>query len=363
MIGNRIKGFTFALILYVTCFFGTIFLCSPCLLILPFNRKLYHTLSDFFLQLWLGLCVFLIEKFCGIDIALHLKNVKNIHKLNANSIVVMNHRTRLDWLFYFCVLYRINGLNSIKVILKDALRKIPGPGWAMQFSFFMFFSRKWELDKMIITRFIDYYKLIEKNVMILIFPEGTNITKDTKHKSDKFANANNLPLYKNVLHPRVTGFSHLYTEMKRNNMIEAINDVTIIYEDKTPENESEFLKGEFPSRIHFLVDVTKLPSVPEGFNSEKWLLEKWASKEQILEEFYSHNTINETYSRNMKLDCWAEGLLYVYAAFWILTISLILYSIYAYFYIRLYFIVTVVLCVIANRYFDGIDSVIMKAFK
>ncbi len=45
-----------------------------------------------------------------------------------NSIIIMNHRTRLDWLFYFCVLYRYHGLNEIKIILKDSLKKIPGAG-------------------------------------------------------------------------------------------------------------------------------------------------------------------------------------------------------------------------------------------
>lgn len=91
-------------------------------------KKHISNLNQIYTLHFLYIYKFLIEKFCGIEISLYLKNVKNIRKLNVNSIIVMNHRTRLDWLFYFCVLYRINGLSSIKVILKQGLRKIPGPG-------------------------------------------------------------------------------------------------------------------------------------------------------------------------------------------------------------------------------------------
>jgi lysocardiolipin and lysophospholipid acyltransferase len=85
---------------------------------------------------------------------------------NQSAIVIMNHRTRLDWLFYFCILYRLNGLSNIKIILKDGLKKIPGAGWAMQTALFIFIKRKWSTDKEIFTKFINYYKQIEKKVFV-----------------------------------------------------------------------------------------------------------------------------------------------------------------------------------------------------
>lgn len=102
----------------------------------------------------------------------------------------MNHRTRLDWLFYFSVLYRSQALSKIKIILKDDLKKIPGPSkntfsyaksysyfinysfftlkldWAMQTALFIFIRRKWEADQIIMKRFLNYYKEIQKNVMV-----------------------------------------------------------------------------------------------------------------------------------------------------------------------------------------------------
>ena len=78
----------------------------------------------------------------------------------------MNHRTRLDWLFYFCILHRLNSLTKIKIVLKDGLKKVPGPGWAMQAALFIFIKRKWDLDQEIFNKFLNYYKQIEKKFTV-----------------------------------------------------------------------------------------------------------------------------------------------------------------------------------------------------
>lgn len=71
---------------------------------------------------------FLLERVGKIKIFLHKsKNDKEL-ELKKSAIVMMNHRTRLDWLFYFCILYRLGALSNIKIILKKGLDKIPGAG-------------------------------------------------------------------------------------------------------------------------------------------------------------------------------------------------------------------------------------------
>ena len=39
-------------------------------------------------------------------------------------------------------------------------------GWAMQTALFIFLKRKWDADKVILKRFLDYYKQIHKNVIV-----------------------------------------------------------------------------------------------------------------------------------------------------------------------------------------------------
>ena len=44
------------------------------------------------------------------------------------SLIIMNHRTRLDWLYFWSVLIRQSGVKTEKIILKSLLKKIPGAG-------------------------------------------------------------------------------------------------------------------------------------------------------------------------------------------------------------------------------------------
>lgn len=58
---------------------------------------------------------------------MHVSKI-NKYESKKSTIVVMNHRTRLDWLFYFCILYRLKAISKIKIILKESLKRISGPG-------------------------------------------------------------------------------------------------------------------------------------------------------------------------------------------------------------------------------------------
>lgn len=46
------------------------------------------------------------------------------------SLIIMNHRTRLDWLFFWNALFRIDPwlLTTEKISLKGILKYLPGAG-------------------------------------------------------------------------------------------------------------------------------------------------------------------------------------------------------------------------------------------
>ncbi len=44
------------------------------------------------------------------------------------NLLIMNHRTRLDWMYFWSVLVRQSGLKTEKIILKAPLKNIPGAG-------------------------------------------------------------------------------------------------------------------------------------------------------------------------------------------------------------------------------------------
>ena len=45
--------------------------------------------------------------------------------VKAPCLIIMNHRTRLDWLFLWCYLLQRGKLLNEKIILKDAIKRIP----------------------------------------------------------------------------------------------------------------------------------------------------------------------------------------------------------------------------------------------
>ena len=47
---------------------------------------------------------------------------------SENSIIILNHRCRLDWMFYWSVVARYGELHHEKIIMKHELKHIPGPG-------------------------------------------------------------------------------------------------------------------------------------------------------------------------------------------------------------------------------------------
>ena len=89
------------------------------------------------------------------------------------------------------------GTINISRILTLSLR-------AMQAAGFIFLERKWERDRPHIDSLLHYFNSPEMDepLILLLFPEGTDLTPNTKSKSDQFAEEKNLKKYDFVLHPR-----------------------------------------------------------------------------------------------------------------------------------------------------------------
>lgn len=48
------------------------------------------------------------------------------------ALIICNHRTRVDWMFLWCLCLRHGQLSGLKIVLKESLKGIPGFGWATQ---------------------------------------------------------------------------------------------------------------------------------------------------------------------------------------------------------------------------------------
>ncbi|CAD5116894.1 DgyrCDS5738 [Dimorphilus gyrociliatus] len=233
---------------------------------------------------WEYFCVALLEVFLGLKIVLSGDKINN----NERNLIIMNHRTRLDWMFFWCVLFRDSNIATEKIVLKQPLKYVPGAGWAMQAASYIFLKRKWEDDKSYITDILNYLSQINHKSQILIFPEGTDFCPNSSKRSDAFAAKNNLETYKYVLHPRTTGFVYFLQTMRKNKHLDALYDITVAYPDELCSNELSFAFGKRPKTVHFHIDrhlVENLRETDEELT--KWCQEKWREKEANLSAFYN----------------------------------------------------------------------------
>ncbi|CAJ0589516.1 unnamed protein product [Cylicocyclus nassatus] len=364
---GRLNGVIFVLLIFLTSFLGSIFMLFPLLPFAYYGKKFWRVCADRLVGYWLTFPASLVEYMFGTNF--HVTG--DLILRDKPAIIIMNHRTRLDWLFLWNALYKMDPLllTTEKISLKAPLKRIPGAGWAMGCGAFIFLERNFETDKSAISSAIEYYKESGNNYQLLLFPEGTDRSERNALQSHAFAKQNGLPQYDYLLHPRTTGFNYLLDIMRGSDYISNVYDVTVAYEDVIIDTELRLLKeGVFPKNVHFDVkkyDISEIPSDPE--KSAAWLKKLWHDKEHKLRKFY------EAEPHKRRLDPSGEGYVwpvktqglgyYIAFGFWIMVTAMWLHSIYSYNLIRLYILVVSIFYCYVLRKYNGIEFLVMKWFK
>lgn len=143
-------------------------------------------------------------------------------------VMMANHQLYTDWLYLWWIAYT-NGMHGrIHIILKESLRKIPFVGWGCQFYNFIFVARKWEEDKTRFEQHLDKLNTSGYPMWLLIFPEGTNLSKTTREASKRWADKNGLEDMKHQLLPRSTGLRFCLQKLRKTTPW--LYDCTIGYE-------------------------------------------------------------------------------------------------------------------------------------
>uniref|UniRef100_A0A1I7YPN3 PlsC domain-containing protein n=1 Tax=Steinernema glaseri TaxID=37863 RepID=A0A1I7YPN3_9BILA len=207
------------------------------------------------------------------------------------ALMIMNHRTRLDWLFYWNCLFRMDPwlLISEKITLKGILRFVPGAGWAMGSNAYLFLQRSFIEDKSRITKMLEYYAKTGDSYQVLLFPEGTDKCPIATARMIQFAEEKQLKQYEYVLHPKTGGFVLMVQKMRELGYIKYLYDVTVAYNDAIVQSEVDLIKlGATPKQVHFdvrKISIGDLPASDEGL--AQWLTALWKEKEERLRRFYT----------------------------------------------------------------------------
>ncbi|XP_043914832.1 lysocardiolipin acyltransferase 1 [Protopterus annectens] len=353
-----LKGVYFSILLFLGSFFGSIFMLGPFLPLMFVSPAWYRWITDRVVATWLTLPVAMLEMVFGARVVI----TGDGFIPGERSVIIMNHRTRLDWMFLWNCLLRYSYLRLEKICLKKSLKSIPGFGWAMQVASFIFIQRRWEQDKQHFEDMLDYFCDIREPLQLLIFPEGTDLTANTKVRSDEFAEKNGLQKFEYVLHPRTTGFTFVVERLRQGHNLDAIHDITVAYPLNIPQTEAHLLNGNFPKEIHFHVrryPVSVLPASTEELQT--WCQQRWQEKEEQLRCFYEGEKYFDV-SRCSKIPpCKSElRVLLVKCSsllFWTVFILSMFVLLYWSSLARWYFLFMMVIFVVQEKVFGGLEYI------
>ncbi|KAH3674720.1 hypothetical protein WICMUC_003080 [Wickerhamomyces mucosus] len=252
--------------------------------------------------------------------------------LPAKTLLFANHQIYTDWAFIWYFLHLAEVSNFIYIILKDSLKKIPILGYGMQNFEFIFLSRNWSTDKSIISESLskidangrgkgdilgfkkdtlnNWPKGIDETKIwpysLVLFPEGTNLSANTRSKTEIYAAKVGRPAFKHVLLPKITGLR--FSLLKLKDSIDDILDLTIGYSGVNPDEygqdiyrlEEILLNGKNPETVSIHIDSLKIDEIPIGKleyenpeeeakdikKFEDWVFERWSIKDQLMDNFY-----------------------------------------------------------------------------
>nr|XP_028580306.1 lysocardiolipin acyltransferase 1 isoform X1 [Podarcis muralis] len=350
------KGIYFVLTLFLGSFFGSIFMLGPLLPLMFFSPSWYRWITDRVVATWLTLPVALLEIVFGAKVVI----TGDGFIPGERSVIIMNHRTRMDWMFLWNCLLRYSYLRLEKICLKSSLKGIPGFGWAMQVAAFIFIHRRWEEDKNHFENMLDYFCDINEPLQLLIFPEGTDLTDNTKARSNEFAEKNGLQKYEYVLHPRTTGFTFIVERLRDGNNLDAIHDITVAYPQNIPQTEKHLLYGNFPKEIHFHVQRYPVQSLPTSREElQLWCQKRWEEKEERLRLFYEGKKYFDATGRSKIPPCKSEFRVMVVKCislfYWTSFTLAMFVLLYLYSFVRWYFVILVVIFVMQQKAFGGLE--------
>lgn len=154
-------------------------------------------------------------------------------------IMMANHQIYTDWLYLWWVAYTNKMHGHIYIILKESLKYIPLVGPGMMFYGFIFMARNWAKDK---SRLQHRLQVLNKSshggplsgsreldpMWLLIFPEGTNLSANTRNGSKKWADKQGIQDMRHQLLPRSTGLQFCLKELK--DTVDWVYDCTVAYE-------------------------------------------------------------------------------------------------------------------------------------
>lgn len=270
------------------------------------SRPLYRSWIKWTQELFTSLVVVISALVCPTTIVLS----GDLESLKKDRLILFaNHQIYTDWWYVWELAWARRLGGSLKIILKASLGKLPIFGWGMTAFEFIFLQRKWEADKETLLGNLERARKDARPLWLLLFPEGTNFSVDTKARSVAFAKKNDITqVPKHVLLPRSTGLLACISELKKDAYVQDLVDLTMGFTGVPPSDFAQdiytvprvFTQSIYPSQVHIHIQSYKLSQIPglkstdtqdqpdvENADFTNWLYERFQSKDQLMAKFYT----------------------------------------------------------------------------
>ena len=156
----------------------------------------------------------------------------------ARLVLLANHQVYTDWLYLWWFAYTNRMHGHVFIVLKESLKYAPVIGPGMMFYGFVFMARKWVSDKPRLQHRLQKLKERHSGPMsgsagpdpmwLMLFPEGTNLSRNTRKGSKKWSEKQGIPDMRHILLPRSTGLYFCLQQLE--GTVEWVYDCTIAYE-------------------------------------------------------------------------------------------------------------------------------------
>lgn len=232
-------------------------------------------------------------------------------ELGERAVLMANHQLYTDWLYLWWISYTNDPPTHghIYIILKESLKYIPAIGPGMMYFGFIFMARKWVKDQQRIRYRLQKLSTRHSGPMsgtqgaktldpmwLLIFPEGTNISANTRRQSKAYSEKSGVPDLRHQILPRSTGLQFCLQELK--GTVEYLYDCTIGYEG-IPEGQygqdvftlrSVYFQGRPPKSVNMYWRRFKIADMPleDKDAMYEWILQRWREKDDLIDHFVEH---------------------------------------------------------------------------
>lgn len=280
------------------------------------NPDVFWRIEGYFFH-WLLAMVSLWSYTAGYDVVEVGDDITEC--LDDRTLIIANHQSTADVpLLFACFNPKKQVLPNIMWIM-DSLFKYTNFGIvSVIHKDFFIMSGKDKRDKSLealAEHLLNTYIPLRRKWMVL-FPEGGFLRK-RRAVSHKYAEKMNLPKFENVSLPRVGAFqiimesvgpkstcnnncSAVKNQLAKTEKLQWVLDITIAYPKGWPIDLSHIVFGHRePCQTVLFYRLYPCKEVPEDSESlTKWLFERWAEKEKMLEHFYKTGEFSSEFRHN-----------------------------------------------------------------